>query len=69
MDHPAMEVNGGGGGLGMGAGAVRDFVQRFQQLQMQRVDSDDLIKVGRLVSVATYCAHQILIGYSPTHRT
>lgn len=61
MDHPAMEVNGGGGGavgmgMGAGGGGVLDFVQRFQQLQLQRVASEDLIKVGRLVSENKMCA-------------
>lgn len=36
MDRKALDVNGGG---------VIDFYQRFQQLQLQRDTSDELIKV------------------------
>lgn len=44
-----MEVNGAGAGAG-----ILDFVQRFQQLQIQRDISADLIKARRVLSCSSY---------------
>lgn len=51
MDAKIMDLNGGG---------VLDFYQRFQQLQLQRDSSDELIKVRTLSALLCSSTFPIL---------